>query len=79
MDELGIDILFSSREMKWGKIVVPMKKYDDTVETSFFVKESAEVQAEIDRLLAPPPGKPRILDADYQKVEVAEIVKKQRT
>ena len=39
LTELGIDILFSSRMIRWEGAEVPMRPRDATVETSFFIDD----------------------------------------
>mgnify|MGYP006200624585 CR=1 FL=1 len=69
LQELGISLDFKRQVMQWEDAEVPMKDVDCTLQTTFFIKESAAVQEATERIT-------RILDAKYQPANLEEVVQK---
>ncbi len=68
MEEIGMNIQFSTMEMEWDKAIIPMKPLDATAEDFLCIQESQAAQDASDRIK-------RILEAKYAKANLDEVAK----
>jgi Reverse transcriptase (RNA-dependent DNA polymerase) len=73
MQELGIDVMFSSSTIKWNRMnaIIPMKPYDFSFTKDVYITESDAVEADTDRLSS-------ILDAKYAPTDIAKYATEQK-
>jgi len=70
LNDLGIDILFSTQTVDWENHDIPFKNVDDDPETAYHIQDTEAVEDSADRLRS-------ILDAKYEAADLAEVVKEQ--
>ena len=68
LQELGMNINFSTNSVEWEGATVPMKPHDANRETDLFVQDSKPVEDAVDRMK-------NILDAKYTKADLEQYVK----
>ena len=66
LHELGIDIIFSTKTMRWNEVEVDMKKNTCMKEDLFHVEEELFVLDKTDRIA-------KILDAKYKPVNLKKL------
>jgi len=73
MTELGIDVMFSTSTIDWGRMnaSIPMKPYDFSFSEDVYVAESDDVEQDTERLSS-------ILDAKYAPTDVAAFANEQK-
>ena len=67
LEELGIDVKFSSMEVEWEGSTIPLKPIDATAEEFFMIAEPTSVTHATERVQG-------ILDANYEAADLDEIV-----
>ena len=67
LDRIGIDILFSERQIKWGHVTAPMKAVGDDINTHFYIEDTTGIDDPTERLA-------KITDAKYSPADLNEIV-----
>ncbi len=67
MEDLGIDLHFSSQEISWEGSRIPFKDIDSTMEEAFHIDDPVEVDDAAERLIK------KILDAKYDKANLQQV------
>ena len=73
LNELGMDIKFSTNTVCWETAEIPMKSRDATPATSYFIQETEQLRTETDRLSATP----KWLVSEYHKTDLREYSHRQ--
>ena len=68
LEELGIDIKFSTHTIQWGEREIPMKDKDCGEKESYFVDDSKAGEESMERIK-------QILDAKYEPANLKEVTK----
>ncbi len=71
LEDLGLDIRFSTKDTEWDGASVPFKDVDDGQAQSYHINDSEAVEEAVDRLKD-------ILDAKYQPADLDEIAREQK-
>jgi len=70
LEDLGIDLKFSTHEIEWDHNVIPFKDADEVKERSFFIGEDSDLTEYLY-------SAQKILDNDYEAADLAQVAQDQ--